>query len=160
MLNLLGLVVFVNHNWCSYFVKCINDFIVHAHNYFLLPPSSGWNNVIWGGQAGSVSSGLQARVFPAGGCSATQSPVPLWSGVCILVLRWERAVQDLQVCVCVVCCMPGPMLECLQVFQWQSKCFINYPLTRWLVSMRVYFSLIDSHWTGSWEGKTCLAKID
>lgn len=77
-------------------------------------PSSGWNNVIWGGEEDSLPSGLQARVFPVGGCSATQSPVPSRSGVRILVLGWEGAVQNLQVC--------GLYLSfTCWVFEWQSE---------------------------------------
>lgn len=51
-----------------------------------------------------------------------------------------------------------PVYWCLQAFQWQSERVRNYPLTGWLVCIWVCLSLIDSDWTGSWEGKSCLAK--
>lgn len=67
---------------------------------FLFP---GWNHVVWVRQTGSVPSGLQASLFPVGGCSAAQSSVPLWPGVCVLVLRWKGAIQNLQVHMFVIC---------------------------------------------------------
>lgn len=110
---------------------------VHEHFYvsnwwlifLFLPilPSSGWNHVVWVGQAGSLSAGLQASVFPVGGRSATQSPVPVRPGVRFLVLRWERAVQDLQVCVflfmCI--CMPDPIVSVSGMTLWQDDWSAN-----------------------------------
>lgn len=45
---------------------------------------------------------------------------------------------------------------CVQVFRWWCKSFRNYSLTGWLVNKWACIPLIDSHWTDSWEGKTCL----
>lgn len=132
---------FINDECCvrCFTVKCTLDlgqwllwtdflsFIFHTHNHFIFP-SPGWNHFLWGREAGSVSSGLQASVFPACGCSLTQSSVPLRPGVWILVLRWERAVQDLQVCV-----VPHPDAE---MSCWQDDC------------SAVCFSLIDCQLRG------------
>lgn len=53
--------------------------------------------------------------------------------------------------------LPNPNFCYAQCFSDRLSVFRNDSLTGWLVSKWVCFSQIDSHWTASWKGKTCLA---
>lgn len=87
----LALWLFVS--WFSVWSRSLNFFLCSSS--FL----SGWNHVVWVRQAGCLPSGLQASLFSVGGCPTTQSSVPIRPRVCVMVFGWERAVQNLQVCV-------------------------------------------------------------
>lgn len=83
-------------NWCCVDLTGADMmFWVLVLSYWLLV--SGWYNVIGCWEADALSTNLQACVLPAGGCSAAEGLFPQRWGICCVVLRWQRAVQDLQV---------------------------------------------------------------